>query len=56
METVCHLSVPLIVDIGHGNNWDEAHDRGFSSVPKEMRKIEFSPENSKCVISVLCER
>ena len=25
METVCHLSVPLIVDIGHGENWDEAH-------------------------------
>ena len=25
METVCHLSVPLIVDIGHGKNWDEAH-------------------------------
>ncbi len=20
-----HLSVPLVVDIGHGNNWDEAH-------------------------------
>ena len=25
METVCHLSVPLIVDIGHGENWDAGH-------------------------------
>ncbi len=25
MESVAHLDVPLIVDTGHGANWDEAH-------------------------------
>ena len=25
MESVAHLEVPLIVDTGHGANWDEAH-------------------------------
>lgn len=25
MENAAHLSVPLIVDIGVGDNWDEAH-------------------------------
>jgi DNA polymerase-1 len=25
MENTVKLSVPLIVDIGVGNNWDEAH-------------------------------
>ncbi len=25
METAAQLSVPLVVDIGHGRNWDEAH-------------------------------
>jgi len=25
METVHPLDVPLVVDIGHGNNWNEAH-------------------------------
>ncbi len=25
METVAHLDVPLVVDTGFGNNWDEAH-------------------------------
>jgi DNA polymerase-1 len=25
METVAQLSVPLIVDVGVGDNWDEAH-------------------------------
>jgi len=25
MESVAHLDVPLIVDTGHGTNWDEAH-------------------------------
>ena len=25
METVAHLEVPLVVDTGYGNNWDEAH-------------------------------
>src|SRR5262249_41383564 len=25
MSGVATLSVPLVVDVGHGNNWDEAH-------------------------------
>jgi DNA polymerase-1 len=25
MAGVAQLSVPLVVDVGHGNNWDEAH-------------------------------
>ena len=25
MSGAAELSVPLTVDIGHGNNWDEAH-------------------------------
>lgn len=25
MQNTVQLSVPLVVDIGHGNNWDEAH-------------------------------
>ena len=25
METVSELSIPLVVDTGHGQNWDEAH-------------------------------
>jgi DNA polymerase I-like protein with 3'-5' exonuclease and polymerase domains len=25
MEGVACLAVPLVVDIGAGNNWDEAH-------------------------------
>ncbi|MBT3989802.1 MAG: DNA polymerase I [Rhodospirillaceae bacterium] len=25
MESVAHLDVPLVVDTGHGKNWDEAH-------------------------------
>ena len=25
MEGAAELSVPLVVDIGQGNNWDEAH-------------------------------
>ena len=25
MESVAELDVPLVVDTGHGNNWDEAH-------------------------------
>jgi DNA polymerase I-like protein with 3'-5' exonuclease and polymerase domains len=25
MEKVASLRVPLIVDVGVGNNWDEAH-------------------------------
>jgi DNA polymerase I len=25
MENVAQLSVPLIVDVGVGDNWDEAH-------------------------------
>ena len=25
MSGVAELAVPLVVDIGHGGNWDEAH-------------------------------
>lgn len=25
MENVCQLDVPLVVDIGSGQNWDDAH-------------------------------
>jgi len=25
MEAAAELRVPLIVDVGSGNNWDEAH-------------------------------
>ena len=25
MQSVMQLSVPLIVEVGNGNNWDEAH-------------------------------
>jgi len=25
MESVAQLDVPLVVDTGHGKNWDEAH-------------------------------
>ena len=25
MERVADLSVPIVVDTGHGKNWDEAH-------------------------------
>jgi DNA polymerase-1 len=25
MQSVASLDVPLVVDIGVGNNWDEAH-------------------------------
>jgi DNA polymerase I-like protein with 3'-5' exonuclease and polymerase domains len=25
MSTAAHLAIPLIVDMGYGQNWDEAH-------------------------------
>ena len=25
MEAAAELAVPLVVDVGHGANWDEAH-------------------------------
>lgn len=25
MQSVVHLSIPLVVEVGHGRNWDEAH-------------------------------